>query len=97
MWLEYTKHNSKGVFMNGFNKWFETFLTEKNLPYESWEMESQNGTFNIIDSDVVIEHIKIAPDHEQKAIKEMIVKIDFKNGNVNDFFKHLAGALVQDI
>ncbi len=83
--------------MNEFNKWFETFLGEKNLPYESWDLISENGTLNIIDSDVVIEHIKIAPDHEQKAIKEMIIKIDFANGNINHFFKHLAGALVQDL
>lgn len=52
--------------MNGFKKWFETFLTEKNLPYESWELISKNGKLNIIDTDVVIEHVKIAPNHESK-------------------------------
>lgn len=83
--------------MNNFQEWFKTFLEEKSLPYESWDFMSGNGTFNIIDSDVVIEHIKIAPDREQKQIKEMIVKIDFANGDINRFFHHLAGALVQDI
>ena len=83
--------------MNDFLNWFETFLQEKNLPYESWEIMSENGTPNIIDSDVVIEHIKIAPVHEQKHIKDMIVKIDFLNGNVNPFFKHMAGALAQNM
>ena len=83
--------------MNGFIEWFETFLDEKKLPYESWEIMSENGTLNIIDSDVVIEHIKIAPDQEQKQIKAMIVKIDSANGNINHFFKHLAGALAQNM
>lgn len=83
--------------MNGFKKWFETFLTEKNLPYESWELISKNGKLNIIDTDVVIEHVKIAPNHEQKQIKEMMVKIDFRNGNINHFFKRLAEAMVQDM
>jgi len=83
--------------MNGFNKWFETFLEEKKLPYESWDLISENGTLNIIDTDVVIDRIKIAPVHEQKQIKDMIIKIDFSNGDIKDFFKHLAGALVQDL
>lgn len=83
--------------MNGFNQWFETFLEEKNLPYESWDLMSENGTLNIIDTDVVIDHIKIAPDLEQKQIKEMLIKIDFANGDINHFFNHLAGALVKDL
>ena len=83
--------------MNGFIEWFEAFLDEKKLPYESWEIMSENGTLNIIDSDAVIEHIKIAPDQERKQIKEIIVKIDFANGNINHFFKHLAGALAQNM
>jgi len=83
--------------MSEFIKWFETFLKEKNLPYESWELMSENGTLNLIDSDVVIENIKIAPDHEQKQIKDIIIKIDFMNGNINHLFKHLAGALAQNM
>ena len=33
--------------MSEFIKWFETFLEEKNLPYESWELMSENGTLNL--------------------------------------------------
>jgi hypothetical protein len=35
-----------------------------------------------------------APEHEQAAIKNTIVRIDFANGDVMHYFKHLAGALV---
>jgi hypothetical protein len=76
-----------------FKNWFETFLDEKALPFKSWEIQV-DGEIHFIDSDVVIEAILNAPEHEQKAIKEMIVKIDFVNGNVNDYFKHLATGLI---
>ncbi len=77
-----------------FDKWFETFLEEKNLPFKSWEIEDKNGTTNFIDSDVVIEAIGTASDGEKKAIKDTIVKIDFMNGDVNHFFEHLATGLI---
>ena len=80
--------------MNAFNKWFQTFLDEKNLSYRSWEITDAEGTWHLIDSDVVIEAIKNAPAHEQKSIKSTIVRIDFVNGDVLDFFHHLAKALV---
>jgi len=32
---------------------------------------------------------------EQKAIKNILVKIDFQNGNIMDFFKHLAQAIAR--
>lgn len=79
--------------MTNFNKWFETFLNEKDLPYQSWEIE-HDGQTHYIDSDVVVEAVKGAPAHEQASIKNTIVKIDFMNGDVNHFFRHLAGALV---
>ena len=79
--------------MSQFNKWFETFLSEKDLPYASWEIETDDN-FHIIDSDVVVEAIKGAPAHEQAQIKNTIVKIDFCNGDVNHFFEHLARGLV---
>lgn len=80
--------------MAAFTKWFETFLDEKNLPVANWEIEADNGVVHMIDSEVVIEAIKGAPANEQAAIKTTIVKIDFVNGDVNHFFKHLATALV---
>ena len=79
--------------MSTFTKWFETFLEEKNAPIKSWEIES-NGTTHFIDSDVVIEAIKTTSGQEQAQIKNTLVMIDFKNGDINHFFKHLAHGLV---
>lgn len=38
-----------------------------------------------------------APAHEQAAIKTTLVKIDFRNGDILHFFRHLAGAIARDL
>lgn len=58
------------------------------------EVEGNSGT-NVMTVGVVVEHILIAPKSEQDAIKNMLVKIDFHNGDVLHFFKHLAGAIAK--
>lgn len=77
-----------------FLVWFERFLAEKRLPEAHWTIVDSTGVDHFIGSDVVIVSIKRAPEHEQLAIKEMIVRIDFANGDVNDFFHYLAKGLV---
>ena len=58
------------------------------------EVEGNSGT-NFMTVGIVVEHILIAPKSEQDAIKNMLVKIDFHNGDVLHFFKHLAGAIAK--
>ena len=79
-----------------FNQWLDTYLEEAQLPYASWEIDTGGpyGT-NFIDSDFVIEQIKSAPANEQAQIKDMMVRIDFAAGDMNDFFKHLAESFVK--
>lgn len=79
------------------NKFIDTFFEEKEIPHRVFEVESNNGTMNMIPNDVVIEHIKAAPTTEQKQIEGILRKIDFMNGDVNHFLEHLAGALAIDL
>ena len=79
--------------MKNFTKWLETFIEEKDLVSESWEVAGPDGTPNIFSTEVIIEAIKEAPVNEQAGIKNTLVKIDFINGSVNRFFKHLSQAL----
>jgi hypothetical protein len=58
------------------------------------EVEGASGT-NFMNVGVIVEHILIAPKAEQQAIKNVLVKIDFNNGDILDFFKHLAKALAR--
>jgi len=76
-----------------FEKWLDTYLEESELPMKSWEIASSDGTPNFFSTEVVVEFIKAAPKHEQAGIKNMMVKIDFRNGDMNDYFKHLSQAL----
>ena len=81
---------------SAITKNLKMFFDEKDLPLESWDIMSKNGTMNYIDNEVVIEHILVSPESEKKQISNMITKIDFMNGNVNHFLKHLAGAIARD-
>ena len=74
-----------------FNTWLDTFVSEKNLNLDTlFEVEGDEWGFNIIPCEVVLEHIRIAPSDIQAEIKREIVSIDFKNGNVMDYFRWLA-------
>lgn len=76
-----------------FNKWLETFVTEKGLDREErFEVTGASGV-NSIPLGCIVDAMKSAPAHEQAAIKSMVVRIDFRNGDVRHYFRHLAQAL----
>jgi hypothetical protein len=76
-----------------FNKWLDTFVAEKGIDLEAtFQFDNDNG-FNIMPYGVVVEAIKTTTGIERAAIKTMIVKIDFANGDVLDFFRHLGRGL----
>jgi len=77
-------------------KYIQNFFDEKDLYFAEWELIDQTGTTNFISNEVVIENIKCANVKEQNKIAEVLRKIDFVNGDVNDFLKHLAGALINN-
>lgn len=70
------------------------FFNEKGIPLVQWELTSEDGTAHIINSEVVIEHIRATSTAEQNQIGDVLRKIDFMNGDVNHFLKHLAQGLV---
>jgi hypothetical protein len=81
--------------MTNFNEWLDTFVEEKNIDiHDTFEID-KNGSFNIISYGAILDHIKATTKEEKAKIKNIIVHIDFKNGNVLDFFRHLGQALVE--
>lgn len=77
-----------------FNTWIDRFLKEKEIDkYEMFTIE-RNGTKHIFEIGHIVDTMKITSKQEQNAIKDMLVKIDFLNGDVRDYIKHLANALV---
>jgi hypothetical protein len=77
-----------------FAKYIEVFLSEKGIESEElMEVEGPSGRLNMIPVGCLVEAMKSAPAHEQAGIKKMLVLIDFKNGNVRHYLKHLAQAI----
>ena len=76
-----------------FNKWLDTFISEKGLDLNHWfEVEGASGA-NFIPLACLVDAIKAAPVSEQRAIRAGIVRLDFANAPVLPFFNHLAGAI----
>lgn len=79
-----------------FNQWLDTFIQEKGIDLDYTFTIEDEGITHIFELGNVIENIKTTSIEEQNAIKDMIVKIDFNNGDVVDYFKHLSKALVKN-
>jgi hypothetical protein len=76
------------------NNYINRFFKEKEIPFQQWEIEDEDGTIHIINNEVIIEHIKTTNGIERKTIENILRKIDFSNGDINHFLKHLAYGLV---
>lgn len=78
-----------------FSKWLDTLIEEKGYDLEhTFTVEGPSGS-NHIPLGCLVDVIKQAPKHEQQAIKTMVVKLDFRNANILDYFGHLAKAIAQ--
>lgn len=77
-----------------FINWLNTFIQEKDLSSEIFEIE-HNGNTHFVESEVILDLIKVTSPKDQAAIKNILVQIDFKNGDINDFLKHLAKGYVE--
>jgi len=78
--------------MATFTKWVDALVSEKGITGRTIEIQGASGV-NHMPLEVVIDAIKQAPKHEQAQFKNVLVAIDFKNGDIMHFFKHLAGAI----
>ncbi len=71
------------------------FFDEKDIDVQSFTIIHNNIT-HIVDMDFLINIIlNVASAAEQEKIRTIIALIDFKNGDVTDFLKHLAQAYIQ--
>ena len=76
-----------------FNEWLDTLIDEKGIDKEEEIItEGESGT-NFMTVDTVVEAIKATGTREQGKSKDTLVFIDFKNGDIVHFFRHLAQAL----
>lgn len=74
-------------------KWLKTYFEEKEIPFNVLTIEV-NGETHLINTEVVIDLILQAPEHEAQTIAPMIRKIDFHNGDLVPFLAHLAKCFI---
>lgn len=80
---------------NNFKQWLDTFIYEKGLSMEEIFTLKKNKNLNIMSYQTIYEHMLMTNAQEQKKIKDIIVQIDFLNGDVLKFFKHLGNAIAR--
>ena len=80
---------------NEFNNWLDKFLEEKGIQLEESFTIEVDGVSHLFDYESIVEQIKNASKEQQDKIRETIVKIDFYNANVKDYFKHIATGLAK--
>lgn len=73
-----------------FVDWLDTFVEEKGIDTdEEFIIEGKDNT-HFVDVAQVLVWIKQASDMERREIKKTIVYLDFKNGDLLDYFRFLA-------
>lgn len=76
-----------------YKEYIEALFTEKGIDMDQiLEIEGESG-LNLIPVQIVYDHILNASHNHQPKIRETFVKIDFKNGDILHFVKHLAQAI----
>jgi len=92
-WIEYGSVFSvykTTKYSNKFNEWFDILIKEKEIDTTQNFEITVNDQFNIMPLSMIVDLVKNASSQEQNSIKDMLVKIDFLNGNIVDYLKHLA-------
>ncbi|MCG5512808.1 hypothetical protein [Ectothiorhodospira shaposhnikovii] len=80
---------------SAFNAWLDTFLQEKGIDLEEYITVLGHSGENHMPLLAVVNAIKKAPKHEQSAIKDTMVKLDFNNAPIKPYLAWLAKAIAQ--
>lgn len=73
---------------------YRRMAEEKGIITQSFEIEV-DGLKHIMNVDQIIQLIEVAPEHEQRHIKNTFLQIDFHNGDLMHYIKFLAEAFIK--
>ena len=77
--------------------YISTFFTEKDLDDRIYQVESANGTLNLISTADVVTALGFTSGSERDKVEGILRQLDFNNGDIHHFLEHLAGAMAMDI
>lgn len=79
---------------NSNKAYLETFFEEKNLPFKEF-IVTHNEETHFIPNDAVIDYVINSLDSvNQGKVKDVLVKLDFANADINHFLEHCATGMV---
>ena len=81
--------NTRQTTMN-----LNTFFEEKQIPFQQFEIEHNDET-HILDNEFVIDLIKGTTGSEREGIKKILAQIDYHDGDVNHFLRHMAEGFIK--
>ena len=80
--------------MRQMKSFYRRMAEEKGIIDRKFEIEV-DGTIHFMNVENVIDLIEMAPEHEQKHIKNTFSQIDFYNGDLMHYIKFLAEAFIK--
>jgi hypothetical protein len=86
----------RDIKTEGIATWLKTFFAEKNLPSVNFHIQTGDGWTHVVDSDWVILYLlRVAEEDEQENVRDMVVRIDFVNGDIMHYLGTLAEQFVK--
>lgn len=79
--------------MTTFETWLDTFLTEKRVDLDTPIVVDGPSGPNHMAVGTVVAAMKATGAGEQSALQRNLIRIDFANGDVVDYLRHLAQAI----
>jgi hypothetical protein len=91
-------HPGHFSFFHIIKDYFKRFNREKGIDPETvLKVEDEDTGTNLVPIGVLFEFIDTMPADIQKNIRDMIVKIDFQNGDILNYYRHLAKGFIESI
>jgi hypothetical protein len=75
--------------------YIKTFLEEKVIPFQIFEIQDKNGLTHFVDTEVIKESILACGLSEKIAIANAFKKIDYANSSIISYFHFLAKILIK--
>lgn len=69
--------------------YYQALFEEKGLEDQTFEVKDNSGDIHYFESEFVVELLNSFDSDIQEQIKEKLIKIDFMNGDITHFIKHV--------
>jgi len=79
------------------HSYLKAFFAEKPIEQQVYEVTTPAGTTNLLMTSDVVYALLNASDGIQEQAANILRRIDFHNGDVHHFLKHMANAMAIDL